>query len=261
MASIVAIKQDVYPPRVLVTIQGLTIGNSVSVYRVVAGQRTPVRAARLASANDTSYLVVDAELPFGVPVGYVAVVNNSAEVATSTPTYVLPGGKVALSDAVTGLSAEVVLLAAGDRVYDRESVRFRVGSRNVVVSGPWGQFEGTYDIFVESTSQLDNLMALLANATESVVQIRQPGGYDGVDAYVAVDRVNERRFSQDGSDERRVVTIQFAETEPWPDELSSRGYTLQDIYNHYGPTGTLNDISNDYPFPQRLLEVAVGDFS
>jgi hypothetical protein len=72
-------EQDVYPPRVLVTVTGLTIGDFVTVYRVVAGERTAVRQGA-AEAVDVAFLVLDAELPFGTPVRYVAVVSSDTDV-------------------------------------------------------------------------------------------------------------------------------------------------------------------------------------
>jgi hypothetical protein len=260
-AAITAAEQDVYPPRVLVSVTDLAIGDIVSVFRVVGGERTQVRAGFTLDATDTSFLVLDAELPFGVPVSYVAVVNNTTEYATSAVTYILPGGKVVLSDAVTGLAAEVVILAEGDKTYDRQSARFRVASgRNVVVANAWGQFEGSYDIFTETTSSRDQVMTLLENATEAVIQVRQPGGYDGLDAYWAVDQATEKRFSQDGSDERRIITLQVAETEPWAFELEARGYTLQDIADFYGASGTLADLDADFP-SGTLLDIAQLEWS
>lgn len=255
--AVSAVQQDTWPPRASVAVTGLTIGNSVSLFRVVGGERTAVRAGESASVSDPSFLTTDAELPFGVPVSYVAVVNDLTEYTSSAATYTLIGGKVALSDAISGDSAEAVILAWDERAYDRRASMFKVGGRNVVVSGDLGMFEGDLELFTEATSSRDSLMDLLATATESVVQIRQPGGYDGVDSYVAVLGVKERRFSQDGSDERRIFTLTVAEVEGWAPGLVAAAFTLQDIADAY--TGlTLNDLYNDYA---TLLALAQGDFS
>jgi hypothetical protein len=267
-AAIAVATQDVYPPRVLVTVSGLTIGDSVTLYREVAGVRTAVRGASTDSAIDPAFIAVDAELPFGQPVKYVAVVEGQAEYATTATTYTLPGGKVALSDAISGAAAEVTIMAEGDKTYARNSTRFNVGGRNIMVSGPQGQAEGTYELFVESTSSRDNLMDLLANATEGVIQIRQPGTedafgqpYDGVDAYLAIDRVTQSRFSQDGTDPRRLFTIEYAEVDGWAAMLEARGYTLGDIATYVGATGTLQDIANFNGAGGTLLDIAQADWS
>ena len=254
--AITATVQAVYPPRVLVSVTGLSVGNSVELFRVTGGERFALRAGTDVSVGDTSFLRVDAELPFGVPVAYLAIVGG-VEYATGAVTYTLPGGKVALSDAVGGAAAEVVILSWPDRIHDGVATLFRVGGRNVVVSGDLGQYTSTAEVYVDTTSSSANLEALLRDATEGVVQVRQPGGYDGVDAYLAVTAAAERRFSQDGSDQRRVWALIVAEVEGWAPVLEALGFTLQDIADAY--TGqTLQDIADDHA---SLLAIAQADFS
>jgi hypothetical protein len=256
-AAITVDAQDSYPPRTLVSVTGLTLGDDVSVYRQVAGERTLLRAGTGTDVADPAFLVVDAELPFGVAVSYVAVVNSFAEYATGATTYDLPGGKVALSDAVGGDAAEVVILSWPEKERDTNSAVYRAGARNIVVSAPLGQFTSTIDFFLETTSAVENLDALLASATQNTVQIRQPGGYDGVDSYVAALSSKERRWSQDGSDPRRIVSVDVVEVSGWADALEARGYTLQDIADYYGTTGTLQDIADDFV---TLLDIAQAEF-
>jgi hypothetical protein len=255
-AFVTVAEQDAWPPRVLVSVTNLVVGDSVEVYRVVGGARTLVRAGADDSVADVSFLRVDAELPFGVPVSYVAVVSG-AEYATSPVTYTLPGGKVALSDAVGGLSAEVVVRAWPERAYDRQSSTFRTGGRNVVVAGDLAGYTAAVELYLEATSTRDTLFTLLDNATEGIIQIRQPGGYDGVDSYVAVLSAAERRFSQDGTDDRRIVALDVVEVESWAPSLEARGFTLQDLADLY--TGlTLADLAGDY---STLLVLAQADLS
>ncbi|MGC4769198.1 carbohydrate binding domain-containing protein [Micromonospora sp. DT44] len=242
---ITAAAQDSWPPRVLVSVTGLTVGDGIAVYRVVGGIRMLVRAGEVDAVTDTSFLRTDAELPFGQPVSYLAVVNDDDEYATSPATYALPGGKVAVTDAISGDSAEVVILAWDEKAYQRQSTVFKVGGRNVVVSGDLGMFEGTIELFTDVTSGVDNLRGLLATATEGVVQVRQPGGYDGVDSYLSVLGVTERRWSQDGSDPRRVISLDVAEVEGWAPLLEARGSTLAEIAAVYDVAGP-NLIPNSY---------------
>lgn len=258
-AAIVVHEQDAWPPRVQIVLSGLTIGDSVTVYREVAGQRTAVRGGSVDAVTDTAYVTVDAELPFGVPVSYVAVVAGSAEYATTATTYTLPGGKDALSDAIAGTSAEVVVTSADPKVRARKSARFNVGGRNLMVSGPLGQPESAYELFVETTTARDNLFALLESATEGIVQIRQPltGVYDGVDAYLAVDKVTESRWSQDGSDQRRLITIEYAEVDGWADTLTARGFSYGEVEAFYAGL-TYADAAGDYA---TYLDAIQGDFS
>lgn len=256
--------QDVYPPRVQIVVTALTVGDSISIFRQVAGVRTLVRGSTVDSVSDTAYVIVDAELPFGVPVSYVAVVEGTAEYVTAETTYDLPGGKVVLSDAITGAAAEVVIQAIGDQTETRDSTRMRVAGKNIVVTGPPGQAEGTYVLYTETWSAFENLLHLLRSSTSATVQIREPGlsvlsgqPYEGVDAYLVVDTWSWARFSQDGSDPRRMTTIQFAETDGWPSTLRAQGFTLQDLADFYG-SGTLADLGGDY---DTFLDLAQADLS
>lgn len=244
-AAISVQEQDAYPPRTLVTVTDLTGGDDVVVYRVVAGQRTALRAGSVANATDPSLLVVDAELPFGVPVGYVAVVNGGAEYATSLTTYDLSGAKAVVTDAITGLAAEVLVGADSGKTRTRNAARYNVGGRNIVVSGAMSDPEGSYDFVTEAWSSYENLLDVLANATEGVVQVRQPGGYNGFDAYLAIDATTEKRMSQDGTDDKRILNVQYAETEAWAEDLEARGFTYQDVSDYYG-TGTYANAAAEF---------------
>lgn len=256
-ATVTVLEQDTWPPRVQITVTGLTIGDALGVYRVVAGTRTLLRGA-LAAVTDTAVVITDAELPFGIPVSYVVVADGTAEYATPAVTYTLPGGKVAITDAITGAAAEVVIGVEGDRTNGRDSARMRVAGRNVVVNGPGGQDAGSYELFMETTSGYDNLIAVLAAATNGVVQLRGPGGYDGIDAYLAVDAWTVRRWLQDGKKPYRLVTIEWAEVDPWPLTLTALGYTFADLAATYPPPYTIQDLGNDYG---TFLDLAQADLS
>lgn len=242
--TITADVQDAWPPRVLVTVSGLTIGDQVVITRMVGATETPVRAGT-GAATDTAMLAVDAELPFGVPVYYRAVVNGGTPQTTAPVTYVLPGGKVALTDAITGLAAEVMIGKWPEKTFDPETSRFKVGGRTVVVSGEFGMWEGEIEFYVETTSSHDQVMTLISTATEGIIQMRQPGGYDGVDSYVAVIGARVRRFSQDGSDQRRLIVLQVAEVESWAPALETRSYTYADLEAVYDGL-TYADLEADY---------------
>lgn len=258
-ATLVVTEQDAYPPRVVIAVSGLTIGDQLEIFREVSGVRTAVRGGYSFAVDDPGFVIVDAELPFGIPVRYVAVVGGVVEYASSATTYTLPGGKVALSDAITGSSAEVTIMAAGPQTTTRDSARFRAGGRNLVVSAPFGGGEGSYELFLETTVARDQLVALLTGATEGVVQIRQPltGVYDGVDAYLAVDRFTEERWSQDGSDPRRSVTIEFAEVTGWAADLVARGFTYGEVESYYSGISYAS-AAGDYA---TYLDALQGDFS
>jgi hypothetical protein len=257
--TIAANEKDVYPVRIQIVVEGLTLGDDLAIFRVVAGQRTAVRGGTADDVTDTAYVTTDAELPFGVPVSYVAVVNGTTEYTTSVATHTLAGGKVAVTDAISGQAVEVVIVSAGPKQYARDSVRLRPAGRNVVVTGPAGQAEGSYQLYVETAAAREDLLALLGTATEATIQLRQPGGYPGYDAYLTVDAWTEDLMSDDGSDQRRLITINWAETDGWADELTARGTTYQELIDFYA-TGTYADLVNDYA-GQTYLDLIQADFS
>jgi hypothetical protein len=249
--------QPVYPPRVLVAVTGLTPGDSIAVYRIVDGARTALRVSQDDSVSDTSFLVMDAELPFGVPVQYVAQVSGT-DYFSSTATYTLPGGKVAASDAITALSCEVVISEWPKRSRTRQSSAFQVDGRNIVILGPLTDPEDDVTFFLDTDVANEQFEQLLDNATGGVIQLRQPGGYVGVDGYFAVISADEVRWSQDGTDPRREWVLHLIQVDRWPTDLPAAAWTLQDIYNYYGPSGTLADLAADYA---TLLDIAVADWS
>lgn len=248
--------QESWPNEVLVAVTGLNLGEVVSIYRSVGGERTLVRGAGDITATDTSLVRVDAELPFGVPVTYVVVVDNDFEYTVGPNSYSLVGGKVAITDAITGAAAEVVISAWDERQRDRVSTTYTVGGRNVVVAGALSPTTQTIELLTEADSTRENLDAVLENATSGIVQIRQAGGYEDVDGYFAITSVTRRRYMQEGTDPRRVWSLQAIEVEPWAAALEARGFTYEDVANSY--TGlTYDDLDNDFA---TYLAVAQGDF-
>lgn len=246
-----------WPPRKLLTVTGLPGGSYVTVNRIVGGQRTPVRDLNNVLVAATTTVAVDAELPFGLPVTY-ELIDAGAVTDTDGPyTATLTGGNVALSDAITAVAAEVVIFAHDDLVSDAEATVFQVDGANYVVSDRLGQPVATWEFYTETTTAHDDLMTLLGTCTTGVFQMRQPGGYAGVDGYYAPLSVATRRFSQDGSDQRRITAVRMAETSAWHVLMLARGYTLQDVADAYAGL-TLADLAADYA---TLLLLAQGDFS
>ena len=254
--SVTVTEQDVYPPRVLVSVTDLTLGDSVELYRSVAGTRTPVRAGSSAAVDDPSFLVIDAELPFGVPVAYIAVVNG-VELATAAVTYTLPGGKVVISDAISGDAVEVVIWTWPVKTYQPQASVFRVGGRNLVVSGDLGQYTTQLELYVETDTARDNVLALLAATTEGLFLIRQPGGYNGVDAYYGYTGVVDVRMSEDQADERHLITVDVVQVEAWAPDLQARGFTYADLAAAYAGL-TYADLAGDYA---TYLQLAQADLS
>lgn len=257
-ASLTAVAQSSWPPRVLVTLATIAAGDVVAVYRVVDGQRTAVRAGS-GTATDAAWVVTDAEIPFGVPVHYEADVNNQVTYTSTTASYALPGGKNAVTDAISGLAAEVVIQDWPTKRRERRAGVFQTrDGRNVVVSGALAQFTSQVTLYTETTSSAVQLETVLAEATEGVVQIRQGTGALDVDHYVSVLSVEKTRFDQfDGLDQRRLWVLDVVETEAWASALAARGFTYGDMTLAY--TGlTYANVLADYP---TYLALRQGDFS
>lgn len=250
--------QTVYPNRVLVAAVGLTIGQLVTVSRAPAGSttRTVVRGGDAVTATADALVLVDAEAPFGVLLTYYLTVDQAD---TSSATVTLSLSRAALSDAISGDSAEVVILAWPEKRTERTASVFAVGGRNIVVSGQAGGFSSTIDIFVETDDSKNNVLGLLRDATSGILQLRSDQALtsDGVDCYIVATSWAEQRYSQDGTDERRIISMDAVETTPWGPALESSTFTLADIAAFY-VDGTLNDLAEDYT---TLLDLALGDFS
>jgi hypothetical protein len=250
------ISQNVWPARTLVAVSGLSIGDSVAIYRVVSGARTLVQNGSTVSVTDVAFLRVDAELPFGVPVYYVAVINND-ETDSAPVVYTLTGGKVALTDAISGLAAEVVIWAWPNKRRPRQATVFKPGGRNVVVSGPMGQFEADVEVYTETTSSAENLVDLLDGATQGIIQVRQAGPYDDIDCHAVVTDHTPRRYAQDGSDQKRIHALHLVEVSGWASALAATGFTYQDLSDTYVGL-TYANLSADFA---TYLLLAQGDFS
>lgn len=242
--AIAAAEQDVWPPRVAVTATDLEADDTVTIYRQIAGERTTLRGADAVTPGDTALVRIDSEQPFATSITYVLNLDDDEEYTSSPVTVDLDGGKVALTDAITGASVEIVTVAWPDRRTVRPASRFTVGGRNVVVAGLRPGFDSSIEFFTETLAARDNLTTLLDTATSGVLQYRS-GTQQENDCYIALLADTETRFSQDGSDERRRWTLDVVEVEPWASTLAAAGFTYQDLNDAY--TGlTYADLNGDY---------------
>lgn len=258
--SLTVTEVNLYPPRTQITINGLTLNDDVQVYRSVAGVRTAVRGGALSGATDPAFVVIDAELPFDIPVSYEVVVNSSATYTSAATTYQLGSPKTILSDAINGVASEFVIVAWDEKTYDRQASVFKVGGRNVVVTGDLGQFEATMEIFFEAYSSVEAFKELLRQSTEGVLQLRSAESqYEGVDCYLSILSIRERRFSQDGSDPRRTFVLELAEVESWSPGLVSKAFTYADVTAFYASAaGTYATLKSDHA---TYLSVRTADWS
>lgn len=242
---ITVIQQDVYPPRTQITLSWLQVGDSVSIYRSVGGVRTLVQGSSSSGVTDVAFFRIDGMLPFGVAVQYVGVING-AETVSPAVTYTLPGGKVALSDPISALAAEVIIMSWDRKSRTRNATVFKPNGENVVVLGDVALPESDIVLYTEAWSSAENLQELIGNATQGIVTIRQPGGYEGVDGFFAVTSYEQRRFSQDGSDERRWHDLHLVEVLGYADIFQALGFTYADLATLYSGL-TYANLSADWP--------------
>ncbi len=249
------IEHSFWPPRLLISAAGWERNAEVTIWRSVGGVRTAVRRCTDVLTRDTALVAVDSEFPFALPITYVVEVDG-IDTYTSTPITVdLPGGKVALTDAISGTSVETVVMAWPRKSYERPATRSAVNGRRVVVSDPRGQWSAQVEFLTETDAAAAAMDAFLDGLTEGVMQIRQPGGYGGVDCYVAVLSDSEERLSQDGLDQRRRWPMEVDEVDGWSSELVSPASTLGDIEAAYVGC-TMADIEQDFAGePLRAIEL------
>jgi len=257
--------QDVYPDRVQLVVTENVAGTTVTIWRRVAGQtdRVAVRGAdHLVRTDSGPIIAYDHEAPYGIPLEYLLEVSGiDLPLETEMVTLTLDGGKVAITDAIAGNAAETVILAWPDKDMARPSTVFQVGDRNIAVLGDLVGFTSTIEFYCETTDSRTNLVNLLRNATQGIVQLRGPGGYDDVDCYLAVVGLSVRRWSQDGSDDRRVVAAEVVEVEGWASTLGTKSFTLGDIAAALpSPPNDLQDLADMFP-GGTLLDIALADWS
>lgn len=256
-AALAATAQTVFPPRTLVAATGMKAEDIVEAtfYRQQGTDLTAVRAASGIDVTGTDALLrVDAEMPFGVPVSYVAQltdVNGLVWQVTSsgTITSTVPGDVI--SDAVNGIGATVELQAPLDKQRDRNATTFNVGGRMVAVSRRRSGASSTVTLRTLTDADGDALDQVLQGATEGVVMIRKQTSLSRLDGYFAVLSDNERPHWYDEVRWWDLTTIQ---AESWPDVLEAAGFTLADIAANFN---TLADLSAAFP---TLLAIALNDF-
>lgn len=256
-ASLAVTDQSVWPPRKLITITGLT-NAFFTLFRVVGTQRTPVRGAHNQYVwPATDHLVVDAEMPFGLAYSYEIEQPDGTVVDTDGPhTVTLPGGLVALSDAITGLAAEVTIGAMDPLASTTNAAVYATDGLNRVVSSPLSQPTTIIEYLTTTLTARNDLRALLAGTTAGIYQQRGPDPAYDADAYYSVLESRERRFSQDGTDERRITAVTVAQVDPWHSSLAAVGYDYADLAGAY--TGlTYVDLNADFA---TYLDLAQGDF-
>lgn len=254
--------QNVFPPRVLISLVGLVSASitSVTIYRISGTTRTGLRGAiDLDTTGADAVVRVDGETPFGTEIQYVAVLvdtNGVVYEAYSQTLTVTVAADYVISDAINALGVAVTAEQWPAWKRTRAATTFNVNGRLVAVSKPRSQPTSTLTVRTDTDEAADDLNGLLDAATSGVLLVRQSVGVDGFDGYLAVtDDTEDREWWST----RRWWTLETARVDPWPDSLEARGFTLADLAATY-EGGTLQDIADDFN-GQTLLAIAQAELS
>jgi len=256
-ATIAAVQDSAWPPRILVTVTGLTVGDQVTIYESQAGARTAVRGADAVTMTDTEFVVNDAEYPFGALLSYVLSVNG-VDVVTATLTPTLPGGQVALSDAITGVAVETKISAWPHATNARTGTRFDVGGVSMFVSSPRAGAEVQAEFLTLTDAGREQMLNLLNSATSGIVLVRVPDVtlYPGFDGHYLVLSDDSALMTQNGQDVRRIWTLDLVESPGWASSLEASGWTYGDVLDAYAGL-TYADLTGDF---DTYFDIAIRDW-
>lgn len=271
-SSITVDQQGTTPPRFLVSGTGLAAEDIVTVtlQRVALGITENVRGAiDVALEGDDAFVHTDSEFPFGTPVLYQLVlvdVQGDTWYLVSDPAVTVNITDMMLSDALSGLGIEVSLISWAQKEYGRDSAIFNVNGRIVVVARPRSSPTSTLIVVTSTNEERLLLNALLSNATNGVLQVRQQHVADSTcaemdtefDTYVAITNDTFIRNGRKHYPGRRVI-LSCIEVEAWSEIFEARGSTLQNINDKY-PESTLLHIHLDFEF-DTLLTLAQYDWT
>lgn len=254
-----------FPPRVTVTVTGMTVGDRVRIYRIAGGKRVQIRGGFVSSTDFTSMVVTDSEMPFGTNVRWMVRINEQSSSFEDYNSNILniglPGNKVLLSDAITDQSAETEIVAWERTKYESDSTLFRVGRKNLVVSGEGrttGQWTADVRFLTRSISSKNSFLNLVASATSGVLQLRYYKSDGKLDeGYISFMSYDVERFSDDIEDERRFIVANLAQTDSWPYAFHTTGFTYQDLIDLYDGQ-TYADLELDYPTYLDLMKADLG---
>lgn len=258
---VVAVTAGLYgsdtPPRVLVTVTGLTGVERVDVWREPPGEpRSMVRGGIEVTPTGDTLLLVDPEPEVGRPLVYVAQTVDEGVVAqtSAAPITVPDPGRHILSNPLTGASVLVDLVATPDgRTNDVPGSALRPNGSPlaVVIHDVRGADEGEWVVHTRSRAESLDLVDLLADGGP-IVSRHPNDGCDVVGREVGwIPRSARNRFNRLGA---RMWPLPFITVGmPYPTIPSPRP-TLADLAT-YVPD-TLADIAEAW---DTLLQLSQDD--
>lgn len=239
---------------VTVTMRELTVGNTISVWRVFEdGSRTLVRGVDglIEAATLTSDVLVieDYEAPLGVPVYYYAEMKSGAAVTGSrtTDTVTLTPGDSNYSwlkdpgNPQRNLQVMVAAPPAWERPIQQAGYQVRGRSNTVTHSDVRGGLEGALVVWTQSDAEAAGLDWILSSGNTLLWQV-VPGVHEA-DMYVSVGKVSLPRAVPRADEEWREWTLPLVQ-EDMPVAVGvagSAGRTWQDIAAEFDTWADVRD--------------------
>ena len=241
-------------------VQSGTEPGTITITRTAEGDTVPVRGALEVVPRTDTFVVVDNEAPFGVPLVYT-LTQTYADGTTSTVEsneVILTGVELPwLTNPITGEGVDATIADWPELSYPGRQTIVDVSGRSapLVISDVRGTPTSELVVLTRTRDQLVRLRHLLH--TGDVVQVRPVCGAVEA-AYLAVGEVTETRYRPAGdgagSDWRRLVTLAAQAVDQPTPRIPAVGDTLADLAA-YVPT-TLADLATAFGEDATLLTIA-----
>ncbi len=226
------------PPLIQVTVAAVPATSSLTVYRVLDGVETQLRAGQIALVPGGAKLLRDAEYPMGATVFYRAEVYDAANVRTlyDTATMVTPdAGRHILTDPFSGQSTPVDLLAdfsQRSNAFQGSVLRPTVRRNPIVLADLRSSDAGTLPILTQGvyTAELEDMLA----SGYPLVSRHPNDACDtpAVEIFAFLDVNRSRRVDVGGSKDREW-SLDFVVVDTPDPRQPITAVTYQDIATYY----------------------------
>lgn len=194
------------PPRMLIDLKG-ALGSTVTISRVdAAGNTTPIRLANPGELSGGAWVGYDYEAPFGQPVRYRAVADQSNIVITSDDAMLDVSAPWLIHPGLPDLSVPLSVAKVGDRTMGVNQGVFNVlGRSDAVTVTDYARQSPVFDLQVLTGTQEaeDALQDLLADSSALLLQIIYPDIRRTIYRWVSIGPVTQSWLVEDyyGSDD------------------------------------------------------------
>jgi hypothetical protein len=228
-----------------------------TIYRISAvDARLPVW---LGATSSGAYSLVDRTAPLGIPVTYElsVVYAASSTVVSSAPVTITDTVGCFVTNPAGGTTLPVTLVSWPDREQEPRQSALEVLGRPdpVVLSDVHSTPAGQWTFYTATDVDTAALKALLTGSAVAI--LRTQPGTSIPNTTAAVGKVNERRYSGKGGDQRRFVEVDIQEIAPLPATALPLDATLGGLAVYNG-ISTLAQLALLRPTLQQLSEIPTG---